>query len=247
MTTPPTPTIDTLLRLTAHPTGPPHVLTTLTSHPSLAHAADSTGYTLLHAAASYSALDLLRALVTTYKADANVRDADGDTPLFYAESAEVARCLVEELGADVSVVNEEGVGVRENAVTNLADAEGDAARGWAEVVAYLDSLHGEKSQDGTAQNGEPTETNTKESAEVRIPPRLPEGVRIDFGAVRLEGLEGENGQAPDPEFRRRIEALAARDDFESEEGQQELRRLVEDAVGGLRDQGGEREVRRRVE
>jgi uncharacterized protein len=45
--------------------------------------------------------------------------------------------------------------------------------------------------------------------------------------------EGEmDGQAPDPEFRRRIEELAARADFETPEGQAELRRLVEEAVTG---------------
>jgi hypothetical protein len=39
-------------------------------------------------------------------------------------------------------------------------------------------------------------------------------------------------QQPDPELRRRIEELAAREDFQTAEGQAELRRLVEEAIGG---------------
>lgn len=58
--------------------------------------------------------------------------------------------------------------------------------------------------------------------------------------------EQEGGEAPDPEFRRRIEELAAREDFQGEEGQAQLKALVEDAVGGLRNEGEVREVRRRV-
>jgi len=49
----------------------------------------------------------------------------------------------------------------------------------------------------------------------------------------------------DESFRRRIEELASREDFSAEEGQRELRELVQDA---MRDVGTEgREVRRRVD
>jgi len=54
------------------------------------------------------------------------------------------------------------------------------------------------------------------------------------------------GDAPDPEFRRRIEELAARDDFQTELGQRELKNLVTEAVGGLAADNGERNVRRRL-
>jgi hypothetical protein len=50
----------------------------------------------------------------------------------------------------------------------------------------------------------------------------------------------------DPEFRRRIEELAAREDFDTAEGQARLRRLVEDTLAGER-LGEERNVRPRQE
>ena len=54
------------------------------------------------------------------------------------------------------------------------------------------------------------------------------------------------GGEPDPEFRRRIEELASRDDFQGDEGQRELRSLVSDAVSGLTSEGQGPAVRRRM-
>ncbi|KAF2401276.1 hypothetical protein EJ06DRAFT_384704 [Trichodelitschia bisporula] len=74
----------------------------------------------------------------------------------------------------------------------------------------------------------------------------PEGVKVDVRTVEEQSMgEGE----VDPEFRRRIEELAAREDFQSEDGQRQLRELITDAVMGLRSEGADadREVRRRVE
>ena len=59
--------------------------------------------------------------------------------------------------------------------------------------------------------------------------------------------EEEAGDAPDPEFRRMIEELAAREDFQSEEGQRQLRELVTQAVMGMGTGDADRSVRRRVE
>lgn len=41
----------------------------------------------------------------------NVEDHDGDTPLFAAETVEVAKVLVEELGANVDHTNSSGMTV----------------------------------------------------------------------------------------------------------------------------------------
>jgi len=60
-----------------------------------------------------------------------------------------------------------------------------------------------------------------------------------------ESMNGEQLQEPDPEFKRRIEELASRDNFHTEEGQQELRDLIVDAIRGVG--GDERKVRRRVD
>ena len=45
--------------------------------------------------------------------------------------------------------------------------------------------------------------------------------------------QGEEGGEPDPEFRRRIEELASRQDFDGEESQRELRELVTQAITGI--------------
>lgn len=226
------PTIAHLLNLVPIPNGPTTILTHLASHPQLASAHDQNGYTLLHAASSYATLDLLRTLVSTYSVSPDIADNDGDTPLFYAESAEVARVLVEELGADAGVVNGEGVGVVENARTNAEDGE----PGWAGVVTYLEGRetgNAVNSSNAIANGGGSrlAEADGAESQQSQAPPPLPPNVRINVGTMGEDEM-GHAGEA-DPEFRRRIEELAASDDFEGERGQRELRALVEDAVGGL--------------
>jgi ankyrin repeat protein len=63
----------------------------------------------MHAAASYSHLDLLAYLVSV-GGDVNLGDDDGDTPLFTCESVAAAQWLVAH-GADAGVRNEEGLTV----------------------------------------------------------------------------------------------------------------------------------------
>lgn len=70
---------------------------------------DSNSYTPMHAAASYAHTELLEYLISV-GGDINLRDDDGDTPLYVVESVEMARWMVER-GADVGVVNEEGLSV----------------------------------------------------------------------------------------------------------------------------------------
>jgi len=69
--------------------------------PSLASKQDEHGYSLLHAAASYNHVSLLRALVNELNVDVNLKDEDGETCLFVVETVEVAKCLVEELHINV--------------------------------------------------------------------------------------------------------------------------------------------------
>ncbi|RKK52502.1 hypothetical protein BFJ69_g9292 [Fusarium oxysporum] len=71
-------------------------------------------------------------------------------------------------------------------------------------------------------------------------PHPPEGMKVTVGTM------DETTDIPeeiDPEFRRRIEELAQRDDFNTPQGQAELRKLVEDAVLGEGGVGDERNVR----
>ncbi|KAF2182144.1 hypothetical protein K469DRAFT_586878 [Zopfia rhizophila CBS 207.26] len=221
---PPPPTIDLLLNLID--TRPNSILTSLAQHPHLASASDSHGYSLIHAAVSYNQLQVLRELIQKYNVNVNLLDEDGETPLFAAENTEVARCLVEELGADWRVRNSEG----KTAEEKIAEEEGEAN----EVYQYLKSLW----TGGSSANGGAAETT-----EVHPPPPLPDGVKINVGTMEEDAA----GEAPDPEFRRRIEELAAREDFQTEQGQRELRELVTEAVTGLGAEQAGRSVRRRVE
>ena len=88
------------------------------------------------------------------------------------------------------------------------------------------------------QADDPASTAAAVMPEVIPPP--PEGMKVTVGTM------DEAADIPeeiDQEFRRRIEELAQRDDFDSPQGQAELRRLIEDAVLGEGGVGDERNVR----
>ena len=194
------------------------LLPLLRSKPALASGQDAHGYSLLHAAASYNHVDLLRSLVDEFKADVNLKDQDGETCLYVAETVDIAKCLVEKLHIDINLKNEEGV-------TALEKFESEEE--YPEVADYLRSHVG-----GGVTSGQ--------ASVERLPP-LPPNVSINVNTQ--EEQEEVNGQEPDPEFRRRIEELAAKENFQTEEGQQELRELITDAVRNVND---DRDVRRRV-
>ena len=219
----PAPTIDLLLNLID--TRPQSILSSLEQHPHLASARDAHGYSLVHAAASYNQLAVLRDLVQKYNADVNILDEDGETPLFACEKAEVAKCLVEELGADTSIKNQEG----QTAEDKFLEEE-DATH---EVYQYLTSLR---------TGHEPAAAGVIETEGVHPPPPLPDGVKVNVGTMEEDAVD-----APDPEIRRRIEELAARPDYDSEEVQQQLRELVQDVVGGMGAADSGRSVRPRVD
>ncbi|KAA6406967.1 MAG: hypothetical protein FRX48_09265 [Lasallia pustulata] len=186
----------------------PHLLPLLRTTPCLASTQDPHGYSLLHAAASYNHLSLLRTLVHEFHVSPNITDEDAETPLFVVETVEAAQCLVEELGADVGAQN----------------AEGETAE---------EKIAGE-GEEGGVHNGVPAA------------PSLPPNVTVNVGTMD-EGPQGAGEGQVDPEFRRRIEDLAARDDFQGEEGQRQLRELISDAVRSVGSEGQERDVKRRIE
>src|SRR4029077_8205308 len=107
---------------------PGALLTLLRSDPPLASIQDEHGYSLLHAAASYGHIDLLRALVREFSVNVNLTDEDGETCLFAAENLDIAKCLVEDLGIDPAIKN----GVGSTAQDMLANDDSFPA-----VVAYL--------------------------------------------------------------------------------------------------------------
>lgn len=224
---------------------PAALLPLLRESPALASQQDDHGYSLLHAAASYNHLDLLRALVREFGVPVDLRDEDDETALFVVETVDAARVLVEELELDVKIRGEEGTTAREK-----IEAEGD----FPDVAAYLKTkeeaagqVNGSQAAQATANGGQPNghdsdHVNGQATGDANggVPP-VPQGLAVNFGTMLEEEIPG---ASLDPEFRRRIEELAAREDFHTEAGQAALRSLVEEAVAGG-DLAEERNVRPR--
>lgn len=201
---------------------PSALLPLLRSNPSLASCQDDHGYSLLHAAASYGHLDLLRSLVKEFNVNVNLTDEDGETCLFVVETVEAAQCLIEELGVDRNIKNNDGLTAEEN-ITE----DGSLPM----VAAYL-----------TNGNVDSTDSN----GPLNRPPPLPPNVSVNVGTTLEEEADGDAGPV-DPEFRRRIEELASKENFHSEEGQRQLRELVTEAIRGVNTSSSERDVRRRID
>jgi hypothetical protein len=207
----------------------PELLPLLRKQQSLASAQDDHGYSLLHAAASYNHLDLLRSLLTEFNVPVDLKDEDGETALFVCESVECARLLVEEFHADTSIKSADGKSAWER-----IEAEGD----FPEVAAYLISREDIKRP---SEHNTVNETTSQASIIGRAP-SLPEGLSIEIGTMAPEDIGDE---VVDPEFKRRIDELAASSDFQGEEGQRQLRELITEAVRGQIVE--DREVRQRTE
>ena len=204
----------------------PQLLPLLRSNPSLASSQDEHGYSLPHAAASYNHLDLLRTLIKEFHVNVNIKDEDGETPLFVVETVEAAQCLLEELKADPNISNAEGQSAEERI---QADGENVTIADFLRESRLRASSEIVKAPDHAPMN-------------VDHPPPLPSNVRLQLGSLEDEENIGDSSQV-DPEFRRRIEDLAAREDFREEAGQQQLRELISDAIRGA--DGDERGVRQR--
>lgn len=216
----------------------PNLLPLLRSNPALASSQDEHGYSLMHAAASYNHNDLLRTLVSEFHVDVNIKDEDGETALFVVETIEAAQTLLEELRGDATVTDEEGMTAEEK-----IRADGD----YPTIAEYLreSRTRGIATNgfgEGQAENGVAASVDSGSHR----PPPLPPNVTVNVTTVDATMPESQGEEAVDPEFRRRIEELAAREDFQSEQGQNELRELIKDAVRGVGAHEG-RDVRRRLE
>lgn len=205
---------------------PSALLNLLRSNPSLSSGQDEHGYSLLHAASSYSHIDLLRALVQEFNVNVNLTDEDGETCLFVAENVDIAKCLVEELSVDYNHKNDEGLTAQET-------IESDGS--FPDVAAYLREVSGNTSSSSSAP---------QPSDALHPPPPLPPNIKVNVGTMSEAEAEAD---IMDPEFKRRIDELAAREDFHSEEGQRQLRELVADALRGVNVETRDRDLRRRLE
>ncbi len=224
---------------------------------SLASQQDAHGYSLLHAAAAYNLVELARTLVRDFTVAINdIRDEDGETALFHVETVDMARVLVEELGIDIHIQNNDGLSAAEK-----IEEDGD----YLLVAAYLRDYISQGEQagggDGGARHnaggssmiggsrapatssGTPSSSNnyTQGSPITSAPPPVPREITLNVTTVEqtagppaglgeIAGGRAQEAEVVDPIFRRRIEELAARPDFQDEAGQEELRRLVAEAV-----------------
>ncbi|KAI2609336.1 ankyrin repeat-containing protein [Hypoxylon fragiforme] len=198
----------------------PELLPLLRQNSELAAGQDSHGYSLLHAAASYNHLELLRALVLEFNVDVNLRDEDEETALFVVETVDAARLLVEELGADITIRGSEGFTAREK-----IDEEGD----FPEVAEYLESK-----EDGNSAPALSNGTNGE----------LPHD-ELNLYLSGWAPASEEDDVEIDPIFRRRIEEIIARPDYRDPTGQHALRQVIEEMM--LAEDPISRNVRQRRE
>eukprot|EP00968_Pinguiococcus_pyrenoidosus_P015703 scaffold1462_cov260-Pinguiococcus_pyrenoidosus.AAC.6 len=118
------------------------------------NAQDENGYACLHAAASYGHVALAQWLLEQ-RADCNIRDTEGDTPLHYCESAAVAQMLLSHgtpsLGGGCKGVE---VGPRSPELCHRCVCEGGERRG---ADAADDGVAGRARRDGglLAERGRP--------------------------------------------------------------------------------------------
>ena len=207
----------------------PDLLTLLRSRPDLASSQDEHGYSLLHAAVSYNHLDLLHTLVNEFKVDVNIKDEDGETALFFAETVEAAQTLHEELHIDTASKNSEGLTAEEKI---RIDGE------FPTVADYLFACRAhERAEVGSGSIS---------TSMMHHPPPLPPNVSVHVETMDATSQAAEDSADIDLEFRGRIEKLAAREDFQDGEAQKELRDLIAEAVKGV-GADADRDVRRRLE
>ena len=115
------------------------------------NAADSNGFTFLHAACGYCRVEVIQWLLGLNREgnniiDVNARDGDHDTPLHHCDDAISARMLIEG-GADHQLRNDEGktaLEVKEEELHEEDDEDDDSddedREKLKELVAYLKGL-----------------------------------------------------------------------------------------------------------
>uniref|UniRef100_A0A7S2W4Q0 Uncharacterized protein n=1 Tax=Eucampia antarctica TaxID=49252 RepID=A0A7S2W4Q0_9STRA len=89
------------------------------------NAADSNGFTFVHAAASYNQIETLRWILSKDGVDVNASDTDGDTPLHHCDKSEAAKILVEEGSADFQITNNDGKTALEVKLDELEECNED--------------------------------------------------------------------------------------------------------------------------
>ncbi|KAK9368600.1 ankyrin repeat-containing protein [Lipomyces kononenkoae] len=190
---------------------------------------DPHGYTPLHAAASYSHIELLRYLVSE-GGDVNITDEDGETPLFVVETVEAAKVLIEELGADWKHKNSQGITAQEKFEKEVEE-DGEPLEA---IVEYLKGL----------EDGELSAADQRLEDELKD--AIPGSANVRVAIERAPEMEEPDNEEI-AERRRKVEELLQSDN--AEEG---IRHLVEEAIRlqlseEARSSSSPRAVRQRVD
>eukprot|EP00571_Detonula_confervacea_P011639 CAMPEP_0172313072 /NCGR_PEP_ID=MMETSP1058-20130122/19287_1 /TAXON_ID=83371 /ORGANISM="Detonula confervacea, Strain CCMP 353" /LENGTH=169 /DNA_ID=CAMNT_0013026663 /DNA_START=59 /DNA_END=568 /DNA_ORIENTATION=+ len=120
------------------------------------NAADSNGFTFLHAACGYCRVEVIQWLLESRTVDVNARDGDGDTPLHHCDDAVSAKILIEG-GADHQLQNDEGktsLEVKEEELqegNEEDDSDDEDSEKLKELVVYLKSLKGGVASEDTME------------------------------------------------------------------------------------------------
>lgn len=172
---------------------------------------DPNGYTAVHAAASYGHVDLLQYLIEK-GGDINVQDNEGDTPLHHVEEVETAKYMVEKLGANYKIKNNDGLTAQQ-----YIEEEDE----FPEVAQYLKTL----AHDKPAVSEEEIKAN--EFIESLLVPGNIDGHQIRYSLENEPAQDGEEKLSPEEleERRKKIQAI-----LESDNPEEALRDLVKNAV-----------------
>ena len=172
---------------------------------------DPNGYTAVHAAASYGHVDLLQYLIEK-GGDINVQDNEGDTPLHHVEEVEIAKYMVEKLGANYKIKNNDGLTAQQ-----YIEEEDE----FPEVAQYLKTL----AHDKPAVSEEEIKAN--EFIESLPVPGNIDGHQIRYSLENEPAQDGEEKLSPEEleERRKKIQAI-----LESDNPEEALRDLVKNAV-----------------
>ncbi|KAG5460829.1 MAG: ankyrin repeat-containing domain protein, partial [Olpidium bornovanus] len=174
------------------------------------NARDEFGYSALHAAVSYGHRDLAE-LLLRHGADVDIRDFDGDTPLFVCETRACAEILVAH-GAVPGLENEEG-----RTAVDVAEEEGGT-----EVAEYLHELL-------ARADANSHRTRASSEASLSAPRGSAASAARDFGSRDSEG-ETENADNMDHVV------CGDEEDKESEEAEEEDGEDDEEEEGTVEDQ-----------
>lgn len=167
---------------------------------------DPNGYTPMHAAASYGHIGLLKLLVRR-GGDINIQDNEGDAPLHHVEDKKTAKVMVEELGANWKIKNNDG-----QIPVEYIEEDGE----FPELEQYLRSL---------AHDQPETQSGSRESDLIDT---LPSAGNIDGHQIRYtmeNEPSSEDAGIDDEERRKKIEKI-----LNSENPEEALRDLVRSAV-----------------